>query len=148
MHKIFITGGCGFIGSHLTEFFFKKYKNSKIYVYDKITYAASVKNLNEISKSKRLRIIKKDLSNLNALKKYSKDTNIFIHAAAESHVDNSFNLTNEFIKTNVIGTKNVLDACKANNINPQKYLTKVLSVINGYKVKDIAELLPWNIRLD
>ena len=116
MHKIFITGGCGFIGSHLTEFFFKKYKNSKIYVYDKITYAASVKNLNEISKSKRLRIIKKDLSNLNALKKYSKDTNIFIHAAAESHVDNSFNLTNEFIKTNVIGTKNVLDACKANNI--------------------------------
>ena len=116
MHKIFITGGCGFIGSHLTEYFFKKYKNSIIYVYDKITYAASVKNLKEISKSKRLKIIKKDLSNYKALKKYSKNTNIFIHAAAESHVDNSFNLTNEFIKTNVLGTKNVLDACKFNNI--------------------------------
>mgnify|MGYP001168424487 CR=1 FL=1 len=70
MHKIFITGGCGFIGSHLTEYFFKKYKNSIIYVYDKITYAASVKNLKEISKSKRLKIIKKDLSNYKALKKY------------------------------------------------------------------------------
>lgn len=42
----------------------------------------------------------------------------------------------------------ITETCKANNINPQKYLTKVLSVINGYKVKDIAELLPWNIRLD
>mgnify|MGYP001443175897 CR=1 FL=1 len=116
MHKIFITGGCGFIGSHLTEYFFKKYKNSKIYVYDKITYAASVKNLKDILKSKRLKIIKKDLINYKALKYYSKNTDLFIHAAAESHVDNSFNLTNEFIKTNVIGTKNVLDACKTNNI--------------------------------
>ncbi len=116
MHKIFITGGCGFIGSHLTEYFFKKYKNSLIYVYDKITYAASLKNLKDISKSKRVKIIKKDLSNLGALKRYSKNTDILIHAAAESHVDNSFNLTNEFIKTNVIGTKNVLDACKTNNI--------------------------------
>ena len=55
MHKIFYNGGCGFIGSHLTEYFFEKYKNSEIYVYDKITYAASVKNLNKISKSKRLK---------------------------------------------------------------------------------------------
>ena len=116
MHKIFITGGCGFIGSHLTEYFFKKYKNSMIYVYDKITYAAREKNLKDISKSKRLKIIKKDLLNYKALEKYSKNTNILIHAAAESHVDNSFNLTNEFIKTNVVGTKNVLDACKVNKI--------------------------------
>ena len=43
MHKIFITGGCGFIGSHLTEFLFNKYRNSLIYVYDKITYAADNK---------------------------------------------------------------------------------------------------------
>ena len=116
MHKIFITGGCGFIGSHLTEHFFKKYKNSMIYVYDKITYAASIKNLRSISKSKRLKIIKNDISNYKALKFHSKNTDIFIHAAAESHVDNSFNLTNEFIITNVLGTKNVLDVCKVNKI--------------------------------
>jgi len=116
MHKIFITGGCGFIGSHLTEYIFNKYKNSKIYVYDKITYAANIKNLENIFKSKRLKIIKKDLIDLKALKKFSINTDILIHAAAESHVDNSFNLTNDFIKTNVIGTKNVLDACKYNKI--------------------------------
>jgi len=42
----------------------------------------------------------------------------------------------------------IMETCKINNINPQKYLTKVLSVIQGYKVKDIAQLLPWNIKLD
>ena len=116
MHKIFITGGCGFIGSHVTEYLFNKYKKSSIYVYDKITYAASTKNLKKISKSKRVHIIKKDILNYKELEKYSKNTNILIHAAAESHVDNSFNLTNDFIKTNVIGTKNVMDVCKKNKI--------------------------------
>ncbi len=116
MHKIFITGGCGFIGSHLTEYIYRKYKKSQIFVYDKITYAASVKNLDKIRKDRRVKIIKKDLNNYKSLEKFTKNTDILIHAAAESHVDNSFNLTNEFITTNVLGTKNVLDACKANNI--------------------------------
>ncbi len=116
MHKIFITGGCGFIGSHITEYLFNKYKKSSIYVYDKISYAASTKNLKNISKSKRVHIIKKDILNYDELEKFSKNTNILIHAAAESHVDNSFNLTNDFIKTNVLGTKNVLDVCKKNKI--------------------------------
>ena len=66
MHKIFITGGCGFIGSHLTEYMFNKYKNSTIYVYDKINYAANVKNLKNIYKSQRVKIIKKDILNINA----------------------------------------------------------------------------------
>ena len=79
MNKIFITGGCGFIGSHLTEYFFKKYKNSKIYVYDKITYAASKKNLKDISKSRRLKIIKKDLLNYKALELHSRNTDFRGH---------------------------------------------------------------------
>jgi len=116
MLKIFITGGAGFIGSHLTEYLFKKFKKSKIFVYDKITYAANIKNLKKIIKSERVKIIKKDILNYKDLKKFSKKSDILIHAAAESHVDKSFNLTNEFIKTNVLGTKNILDACKENKI--------------------------------
>ena len=112
MHKIFITGGCGFIGSHLTEYLFKKYKKSQIYVYDKITYAASLKNLENISNNKRVKIIKKDLSDYKSLKKHSKNSDILIHAAAESHVDNSFNLTNEFINTNVVGTFYLLESSR------------------------------------
>ena len=92
MHKILITGGCGFIGSHLTEYLFHKYKNSQIIIFDKITYAASIDNLKEIRHSKRVQIIKKDLLDYSAVKKYSRGVDLLIHAAAESHVDNSFAL--------------------------------------------------------
>ena len=61
MHKILITGGCGFIGSHLVEYFFLKYKKSQIIVYDKITYAANLKNLNSIKNKKRLSVITQNM---------------------------------------------------------------------------------------
>ena len=105
MKKIVITGGCGFIGSHIVEYFFNKYKNSKIIVLDKITYAASLQNLQQIRKSKRLKVIIKDILNFSNLKKVTKNCDLMIHAAAESHVDNSYQLNDEFIKTNVLGTK-------------------------------------------
>ncbi len=146
MHKIFITGGCGFIGSHLTEFLYKKYQKSKIYVYDKITYASSVENLKSIYKSNRIKIIKKDINNYKALKKYSKGTDILIHAAAESHVDNSFNLTNEFINTNVIGTKNVLDICKEHKIKKIIHIStdEVYGEIYKNSFKETSKFNPSN----
>ena len=116
MKKIIITGGCGFIGSHIVEHFFYKYKKSNIVVLDKITYAANINNLINIKKSKRLKIIKKDILDLKILKKITKKADLVIHAAAESHVDNSFQLNDDFILTNVLGTKNVMQACKENKV--------------------------------
>jgi len=116
MNKILITGGCGFIGSHVVEFFFSKYKNSKIIVYDKITYAGNARYLNKIVKSNRLKIIKKDINDFNSLLKYTKKVDLLIHMAAESHVDNSFESAKKFIDTNVQGTRSVLDACRVNKI--------------------------------
>ena len=116
MKKIVITGGCGFIGSHITEYFFKKYKNSKIIVLDKITYAASLKNLINIRKEKRVKIYKDDILNFKRLKKIISNADLVIHAAAESHVDNSFQLNDDFVMTNVLGTKNVMQVCKENKV--------------------------------
>ena len=93
--KILITGGCGFIGSHLSEFFFKKYKNAEILIYDKMTYASNISNLDSIIKEKRVRLIKRDICNLNLLIKFTKNTDLLIHAAAESHEDKSFILSNK-----------------------------------------------------
>ena len=68
MNKILITGGCGFIGSHVTEYFFKKYPKAKIIVFDKITYAASIKNIVSIRNSKRIKIIKANILNFKKIK--------------------------------------------------------------------------------
>ena len=146
MHKIFITGGCGFIGSHLTEYLFHKFKKSEIFVYDKITYAANIKNLRNISKFKRVKIIKKDILNFKDLKKYSKNTDILIHAAAESHVDKSYNLTNEFIKTNVLGTKNILEACKENKIKKIIHIStdEVYGEIHQFSFDEKSKFNPSN----
>ena len=116
MKKIVITGGCGFIGSHIVEYFFKKYKSSKIYVLDKITYAASINNLSKIKKNKTIKIFKKNILDFKILKKLTYNADLVIHAAAESHVDNSFRLNDDFVMTNVLGTKNVMQACKENKV--------------------------------
>lgn len=113
--KIFITGGCGFIGSHITEFFYNKYPKAKITVFDKITYAASQKNISHLNK-KRLKIIKKDILNFKLLKIHTKKTDLLIHAAAESHVDKSYIVSDKFIYSNVLGTKNIMQAALENKI--------------------------------
>ena len=96
--------------------YLKHIKNLKIIVIDKITYAASLDNLKDINKSKRLKIYKKDILDFKLLKKITKNTDLLIHAAAESHVDNSFRLNDNFIKTNVLGTKNIIQACMINKV--------------------------------
>ena len=116
MNKILITGGCGFIGSHLSEFIFKKYKKSQILILDKITYAAKKKYINNILSHKRVKFIKDDILNFKNLNNYTKNVDLILHVAAESHVDNSYNLKDNFIMTNVLGTKNVLEAAKQNNV--------------------------------
>ena len=114
MEKILVTGGAGFIGSHLVIHFVNKYKNYHIYNLDKLTYAGNLLNLVEIEGADNYSFIKADIVDQermnNLFEEYRFDH--VIHLAAESHVDRSILNPNEFIETNIIGTLNLLNAAR------------------------------------
>ena len=111
MNKIFITGGAGFIGSHIAEFFFNKYKKTQIIILDKVTYAGNLSFLKNIIKSKRVKFIKADIVNYKKYEKDLKNVDLALNVAAESHVDRSFKNSILFTKTNTLGAHTFIQKC-------------------------------------
>jgi dTDP-glucose 4,6-dehydratase len=110
--NILITGGAGFIGSHVVRLFVNKYPNYDITNLDALTYAGNLENINDLSNAQNYTFVKgdiKDIDFVNALFKKSQFDAV-IHLAAESHVDRSITNPNAFIETNVFGTANLLNA--------------------------------------
>lgn len=114
MKNILISGGAGFIGSHLVKFFVTKYSHYNIINVDSLTYAGSLTNLKEISGSPNYKFEKTDICDYKNIKKLFKKHKIdgVINLAAESHVDNSIEDPFIFAKTNVMGTLSLLQASK------------------------------------
>ena len=115
-HIVLITGGAGFIGSHLTRLFVTKYPDYQIVNIDNLTYAGNLENLRDIETASNYSFVKGDIADADLLQslfdKY-KFTAI-LHCAAESHVDRSITDPMAFVKTNVLGTVTLLHAAKEN----------------------------------
>ncbi len=110
--RILITGGAGFIGSHVVEHMVKSYPNYKIVNLDALTYAGNLENLKSVEGAENYHFVKGDICDAEILKELfekEKFTGV-IHLAAESHVDRSITNPLEFIQTNVLGTVNLMQA--------------------------------------
>ncbi|HUW06969.1 MAG TPA: dTDP-glucose 4,6-dehydratase [Williamwhitmania sp.] len=112
--SILITGGAGFIGSHVVRLFVKKYPDYRIVNYDKLTYAGNLENLADIEKSPNYTFVKGDICDDVLLDKVFAEYAIdgVIHLAAESHVDRSIADPMAFIRTNIVGTVTLLIAVR------------------------------------
>jgi dTDP-glucose 4,6-dehydratase len=112
--KILITGGAGFIGSHVVRRFVKKYSNYHIFNLDALTYAGNLENIKDIQEEANYTFIKGDIVDADFINELFQKHQFdgVLHLAAESHVDRSITDPLSFVKTNVIGTMNLLNAAK------------------------------------
>lgn len=112
--KVLITGGAGFIGSHVVRLFVNNYSDYHIYNLDSLTYAGNLENISDLESAGNYTFLKGDICDEHFLKdvfsRYKFDA--IIHLAAESHVDKSITDPLSFVKTNVLGTVNLLNAAK------------------------------------
>ena len=111
---ILITGGAGFIGSHVVRLFVTKYPDYRIVNLDKLTYAGNLSTLAPIMDNPNFRFVKADICDREAVYKLFEEEHpdIVVNFAAESHVDRSIENPEIFLKTNIIGTATLMDACR------------------------------------
>ena len=114
MKKILITGGAGFIGSHVVRRMVTRYPQYKIVNLDLLTYAGNLENIADIEDAPNYTFVKGDICDENFIRNLFDRYNFdgVIHLAAESHVDRSITDPLAFVRTNVIGTMNLLNACR------------------------------------
>lgn len=112
--KLLVTGGAGFIGSNFIRYWLNKYPQDQIRNLDLLTYAGNLDNLKGLENNPNYEFIHGDICDQVLVEKSVQGVDLIVHFAAESHVDRSINDSSDFVKTNVEGTRVLLDAAKNN----------------------------------
>lgn len=112
--KILVTGGAGFIGSNFIFYMMKKYPSYEIICVDKLTYAGNLSTLKPVENNLNFTFIKEDICNREGIYTLfeNEKPNVVVNFAAESHVDRSIENPEEFLRTNILGTSVLMDACR------------------------------------
>jgi len=110
--KLLVTGGAGFIGSNFIHYWLKNYPEDQIINLDVLSYAGNLNNLRDLEKNKAYSFVKGDITEIDLVDNLVSEVDLIVHFAAESHVDRSILNSADFVRTNVEGTRVLLDAAK------------------------------------
>ncbi|MDR3414429.1 MAG: GDP-mannose 4,6-dehydratase [Formivibrio sp.] len=113
MRKILLTGGAGFIGSHVAERLCGAFPGAEVVILDKMTYAADYSYITDLVTQGQAKLVVGDVCDYELCNRLASGCDLVIHAAAESHVDRSFRSSILFTQTNTLGTHTVLEACRS-----------------------------------
>ena len=139
--KILVTGGAGFIGSHFTKMAVAGELGiviSELTVLDKLTYAGKLGNLSPLQNHLDFKFVQGDITDANIVNASTKNIDLVINFAAESHVDRSIESSHEFLNSNVIGVGVLLEACLRNGVN--RYLQVSTDEVYGESMNSVDEL--------
>ena len=145
--KLLITGGAGFIGSNFIRYWLEKYPEDEIVNLDLLTYAGNLESLKDIENNPNYEFTKGDVCDIELVDALVKKTDLIVHFAAESHVDRSILNSADFVRTNIEGTRTLLDAAK-NNGGVRFHLISTDEVFGslGPKDKPFNEKTPYDPR--
>jgi len=116
MHKIVVTGGAGFIGSHVVERMVREFPQAEFAILDMMTYAADINNIDHVLQRGKRRLFVGDVADFELALRVTDGADCVLHLAAESHVDNSFGNSLRFTRSNTLGTHSLLEACRMNAV--------------------------------
>ncbi|QQS61397.1 MAG: dTDP-glucose 4,6-dehydratase [Candidatus Moraniibacteriota bacterium] len=147
--KLFVTGGCGFIGSNFIHYILEKYPQDEVINYDLLTYAGNPENLKNWKEDSRYSFIHGDICDKEKLILSMKNAHVdvIVHFAAESHVDRSITDATSFVKTNVLGTQTLLEVARILGI-PRFHHVSTDEVFGALHLEEKAfdEKTPYNPR--